>query len=287
MKLKRNPGAVAAVIAAITLAAAACSQGDDTASESPSEGSASESNVNSDPVTTIDPGTLTVALSTGDRPSSYLDENDEPAGFAVEVIEHIATSLDLEINWVGAPTDTHIPGVANGTYDTGTIAALVTPERLEQVSFTTPIQFGQAAVVSQADTAYATFGEVTGRLGVNTDALQALAESSAPDAEIIRFEDATGSYTALRAGQVDGIVLGYNPALARQDEDPTLVLSEPLTTGQVGLTVSQDNPDLLAAFNAVLDELAADGTLYRLHVEHFGYDPADDIYEEYEVFSNE
>lgn len=286
---------------AILVAAALVLTGCGTANDSPTDGTTDETDApettdaapvspeasenGDDPITTISDGTLTVALSTGDRPSSYLDENDEPAGFVVELIEHIATALDLDIEWVVAATDTHIPGVANGSYDVGTIAALITPERLEQVSFTKPIQFARATVVSEPDTAFASFADVEGRLGVATDAFQSLAEANSPDAEIIRFEDATGAYTALRAGQVRGIILGYNPALTRQEEDPTLVLSEPLTTGEAGLAISYDNPGLLEAFNGALEDLAADGTLARLHLDNFGYPQADDIHDVYEEFS--
>lgn len=258
-------------------AAGGTADSDPTAAESPQNGD--------EPITTISDGTLTVALSTGDRPSSYLDENDEPTGFVVELVEDIAATLDLQIDWVATAPDTHIPGIANGTYDTGTLAALITPERLEQVSFTKPIQFARATVVSEPDTAYGTFADVDGRLGVATDAFQSLAEANSPDAEIIRFEDATGAYTALRAGQVDGIILGYNPALTRLEEDPTLILSEPLTTGEAGIAISQDNPALLQAFNRALDGLAADGTLARLHLENFGYPQAEEIHDVYDEFT--
>jgi ABC-type amino acid transport/signal transduction systems, periplasmic component/domain len=262
---------------------AEAASGDASAQSGPSD-TASSASADLDLVT---PGTLTVALATTDPPSSFLDDNDEPDGYNVKIIEAIAAELGLPIEWKAAEYSVHIPNIANGTWDTATQGALVTEERLKQVDFSTPVSYAEARLVSLTDAPFATFADAAGkRVGVHTDALQAAAEREIADVEIVKYEDNAALLNALRAGQIDAYVLGQNTALSQQEENDDLALSEPVSTGKVAIPLPKGNTALVEAFDQALAKLAADGTLAELHrTYNSGVDIPDELKAAYPDFA--
>jgi ABC-type amino acid transport substrate-binding protein len=239
-------------------------------------------------VQTVVAGVLTVALATSDPPSSYLDDNDEPDGYNVKVMEAIAAKIGLTIEWKAADYSVHIPNIANGTWDTATIGALVTEERKQQVDFSLPTTFAEARLVALKTAPFATFADAAGkRVGTYTDALQTAGEREIPDVEIVRFEDRAALLNALRAGQIDAYIDGRNGANEQGAKSDDLELSAPITTGQVSIPLTKGNASLLAAFDQALTELAADGTLSRLHTEYYvGVDVPLDLKAAYPTWSD-
>jgi ABC-type amino acid transport substrate-binding protein len=260
-----------AVILAATLLAGCGAGGspsgaDDQSGQSSSAQSGTSNSVSIDDLGLVNPGTLTVALATTDPPSSYLNDNDEPDGYNVKILEDIAAQIGIPIDWKAAEYSVHIPNIANGTWDTATQGALVTEERLKQVDFSTPVSFAQARLVSLKSAPYATFADAAGtRVGVYTDALQAAAEKEIPNVEIVKYEDNAALLNALRAGQIDAYAMGQNTALQQQSDNDDLALSDPITTGEVAIPLPKGNTALVQAFDDALAKLAANGTLAELH----------------------
>lgn len=271
--------AIAAVAALGLIALSACGTAND---KSGTEQTASSSTS----VPTIKTGVLQVAFATADPPSSYLDGNT-PAGYNVDLINKIADGLGLKVEWKSADYSVHIPNIANGTWDTSTQGALVTPERKKQVAFSEPIDYAQAVLISLNSAKFSTFADAAGKkIGVYTDAHQKVAEEQIPNVQIVKFQDQAGALNALRIGQVDGYVNGQNSGLKQAADNSDLVLSKSVSTGQVAIPLPKDNEKLVKAFDEQLDKLAADGTLNELHKKYYpSVDVPEDLKKAYDTFA--
>src|SRR5512139_2498596 len=71
-------------------------------------------------------------------PYQLRDANGKIVGFEVDLADAVAAKLGLTIEWNDVAFDNIILSVQDGTLDMGVSGFSVTPERLEQVSFTLP-----------------------------------------------------------------------------------------------------------------------------------------------------
>ena len=71
-------------------------------------------------------------------PYQLLDDNGKIIGFEVDLANACAAKLGLTINWQNVAFGTIIQSVQGGQLDMGVSGFSITPERLDQVSFTVP-----------------------------------------------------------------------------------------------------------------------------------------------------
>jgi glutamate/aspartate transport system substrate-binding protein len=90
-----------------------------------------------------DTGAITIAYRETSVPFSFLDDNQKPAGFAVDICLKIVDAVKatlkldkLDIRYVPVTSATRIPLIANGTVDLECGSTTNNAERAKQVSFT-------------------------------------------------------------------------------------------------------------------------------------------------------
>jgi ABC-type amino acid transport substrate-binding protein len=122
------------------------------------------------------------------------------------------------------------------------------------------------------DLAGATVGVQQGTTG------QAYAEDET-DAEDVRgFPEYADATTALRAGQVDAVIMDLPAAEDAVEANPGIEIVEELVTREeYGLSVAEDNTALLDAVNEALQEIKDDGTFAEIYVKWFDEEPAEEI----------
>jgi glutamate/aspartate transport system substrate-binding protein len=88
-------------------------------------------------------GAITLGYRESSIPFSYLDDNQKPIGFAMDICYRIVEVLKkelkldkLEVRFTPVTSSTRIPLMANGTIDLECGATTNTAERQKQVSFT-------------------------------------------------------------------------------------------------------------------------------------------------------
>ncbi len=226
--------------------------------------------------TLVEEGKLTVAASLDFPPFENLVDG-EPEGFEVDLMIAIADKLGLEINYL--PTmqfDTIIPAIAaGGTADVGVSGFTITPEREQEVDFSTPIcDTNQCIVVlegsditSSEDLAGVRVGAESGTTGYDW-AVENLTDAQ----EVVTFNEYTAVFAALQSDQVQAVVLDkpvadYYINAAYSD---CQVVEEIPTGEQYGIAVNKDNPNLTAAINQAIADLQADGTFAEIELKWFG-----------------
>jgi ABC-type amino acid transport substrate-binding protein len=80
-------------------------------------------------------------------PYQLVDENNKIVGFEVDLADACAAKLGYTIDWQNVAFDNILLSVQGGQLDMGVSGFSITPERLEQVSFTIPHSVSQAQVI--------------------------------------------------------------------------------------------------------------------------------------------
>ena len=266
-------GLLAAISLAAVFALAGCSSGgtSETASDSADTAATDDGSY-----TLVEEGKLTVAASLDFPPFENLVDG-QAEGFEVDLMTAIAEKLGLEINYL--PTmkfDTIIPAIAaGGTADVGVSGFTITPEREEEVDFTTPICDTNQCIVVPAGSDIAGSADLSGkRIGGQSGTTGIdWANENVPDAaEVVTFDEYTAVFAALQSGQVEAVVLDKPVAdyYVNTAYDECEVVEEIPTGEQYGIAVSKDNPNLTAAINEALQALKDNGTYEEVQMKWFG-----------------
>ncbi len=238
----------------------------------------------------VTPGTLTIATDNpafppwfqGSTPDEPWDPTKAPTkkGYEAAVAYEIAGRLgftDDEVEWTVVPfTQVFRPGPKDFDFDIN--QASVSPERANAVDFSDSYYDVEQAVVAVQGTPIAgakslvdlkdyKFGAQLG-----TTSLDAINETIEPNAEPSVYDTNNDAISALKAKQVDGIVVDYPTSLyvsAVQVKGGTIVGRLPRAEDapeHFGL-VFEKGSALVGCVNEAIAALRADGTLDRLEQE--------------------
>ncbi|MDJ0641094.1 MAG: ABC transporter substrate-binding protein [Paracoccaceae bacterium] len=203
------------------------------------------------------------AFRQGDGPSE---------GMVIDLCEAIARDNSWEIEFKSMIFADLLPAVAAGEADMICTAMSYTPERATQVNFTPSwYEAGEGMVVLKADTtAYKTWTEVKDQpVGApKGTTYYAALEKTGVFADLKAYDNIQAGLSAVASGEIKAFFT-LKPIQARvlSSGFPDLRLVEsyqPSVVGASNLAVRKGDADLLAAVNASLAKLAADGTIRTL-----------------------
>jgi polar amino acid transport system substrate-binding protein len=285
---------VGAVAATLALAAAACGgdEGGTVTSEGEGSvsgtGSASGSATGSAPaddespaddgaaaagdLQVVNDGQLTVCSDIPYAPFEM--ENEEGTGytgFDIELMRAIAADLGLELNVSVTAFDAIQSGTALGANacDVAASAMTITEDREENVDFADPYFDADQSLLVRGDAGIGSLDDIS-TLGVQADTTgQAYAQENF-DGEIIEYPGAAELFSALAAGNIEGILQDLPVNAERAQQDDSLEVLETFPTGeQYGFAVAEGNTTLRDAINEALAGLREDGTYDELYAEYF------------------
>ena len=272
-------GLVAALV--LVLGVAACGGDDDEATPG---GTATETGATTPSFTTREEGVLTVGSDIPFPPFEFR-EGGQLTGFDVELVEEIAGRLNLTTDWRDTPFDTIFTQLAAGRFDLVASATTITPEREEQVNFTSPYYRAQQSLTVNSEQtpdiqSVDDLGEghtVAVQTGTTGEAWAR--ENLAPNGvEVRSFPDAPDTYTALEAGDVTGVIFDEPASVAEAEKRPALELVEVIDTDEdYGFGVDPQNEELLAAVDAALQAMIDDGTYEQIYDKWFPDAPAGSV----------
>lgn len=237
------------------------------------EGSGS-AETGSDDLGLIDPGTITFATSPDYPPFENL-EDGEYVGLDMDLGRAIADYLGLECAYTNIDFDGIVPAiVAGGQADAGLSGISITPDREEEVNFTTPYYADNQAVATLSDNTIITEDNAADALNdaAVTIAVQSgstgadFAAENYPNAEQLPFPNFTDAFAAVNSGQADAVcgnAAVVNQMLSGAYTDLHVVLTS-ATGEEYAIAVSKDNEPLLDALNEAIEALQDDGTLDEL-----------------------
>lgn len=228
-------------------------------------------------LTLVNGGQLTIGTDSPAYPPYFVD--DDPTngqGFESAVAYAVAEGLGFtpeEVAWTVVPFNkSYAPGAKDFDFDINQIS--ITPERAEVVTFSDGYYTVNQAVIALADSPIAnatTLAELKdAKLGaqVGTTSLMYIQDFIQPSSDPYVYNDTNDAKSALKNGQIDGIVVDLPTAYyitAVEIPKGKIVGQFPAQDGgeQFGLLFQKDNP-LVGCVNKVLTELKDSGELQAI-----------------------
>ena len=206
-------------MAAISLVLAACTSSD----EADGSGSSLLEEIQ-------DRGVLRVGMTLRFPPQSYLDDNNQPAGYDIELVNVMAEDLGVELEIIDQEFEGLIPGLLAGNFDMISSGMGNTPERAKAIWFSPPyIAFEQLAAVN-AEAGVTSLDDlnqpgrrITALIGSTA---AELVKNRFPEAELVELEQQP-AFLEVVAGRADAIITESFLAFGVARENPEVVVLDP------------------------------------------------------------
>ena len=228
---------------------------------------------------TVEKGVLIMGTNAEFPPYEYI-ENNEIVGIDVEIAAAIAEKLGLELRVENMEFDSIISSVKGGKIDIGAAGMTVTPERLEEVNFTTTYATGVQVVIVTEDSAITSVDDLFAEGANHTIGVQQGTTGdlySTWDIEdeglgtIDRYPKGADAVMALKSGKVDCVIIDNEPAKAFVAENEGLkILDTEYAVEDYAIAVNKDNAELLEQVDNALNELIKDGTVQKIVDKYIG-----------------
>lgn len=228
----------------------------------------------------IEPGSLSVGISTGVPPMAFMNGNT-PAGFDVEMGEALAKAMCLQPKLVNMPFTGLLPAISAKKLDVLSASAGITPAR-QQVFEMLPYFVGGVRLVALKKSKlhfaseYDACGHSTStRAGsVEAHALEKVKAQCPADKPLTLsvFPSDNEAMQQLYKGVVDASFLDWPIAAYTISKDDRIAEASPILSGDGpntprhidGLVIRKGNEAMVSAVNAALKQMMADGTYQKL-----------------------
>lgn len=223
-----------------------------------------------------DRGSLIVGMTLQFEPQMYRDENNEPAGYDVELVTMLAADLGVELEIMDQEFDSLIPGMLAGQFDLISVGLVNRPERAEQMWFTRPyVPYRQVAVINNdsgiESVADLNSPDVTITALIGSTAAN-FVSTAFPDAELVELEQQP-AFLEVAAGRADAIVVEeYQAFRFVEENENTSVLNadQPFNQAYGRWVVPVGDVIWWRYVDNWVDFNTANGTLDRLYEEIIG-----------------
>jgi len=220
---------------------------------------------------------ITVAVENAYLPFNYIDPaTGEPAGWDYDAIRAICGLLNCKPVFTEAAWEGMIQAVADGQYDMAADGITITDERAQIVDFSDGyINIDQRflaridedrfdSIQAFIDNPELILGTQTGTTNFET------ASGILPADRIQAFEQFPFAVQALIAGDIDAVIIDETAGLGYQgvNADALKLVGDSLSSDQLGFIFPKGS-DLVAAFNAAMAQLQANGTMGTLAEKYF------------------
>ena len=267
-----------ALLLALVMVFAMCACGN-TEPEKEPENEANNEPANTNEITTLVPGTLTVATSPDFAPYEFyaLDEDGNAvlAGFEVALAQYIADYCGLELEIIPMDFDGTLAELQKGSVDLGMAGYSPKPEREEIMDFSDVFYTGGQSFVclkgnedkfkslEDLNNADLSVGAQVGSIQVD------LANEFSADADIVELVKVTDIIAEILDGKLDGgyIETAVAKTYAVNYPDLCVVLDVPYDAEGSVVGVNKGNEALLKAVNEAINKALSDGSMDKFVAE--------------------
>ncbi|MCW5718551.1 MAG: transporter substrate-binding domain-containing protein [Bauldia sp.] len=219
--------------------------------------------------------TVRIGTTADNPPYTTLAPEGAPAGYEIALGAEICARAGLTCEFVLTPWATIIPDLRAGAFDVIMTGMAISEPRRQLIDFSEPYYpAGISHFAARAGTNF-DFAALAGtRIGMNGGTIQAAyAEANlAPANTIVLYPDFEAAMTALEAGEID-LVLAHTgfvmPRVAATNGALAIVGPDVPIGGGVAAGFRKEDAALREAFDRVIRELKADGSLNALIAEWF------------------
>jgi polar amino acid transport system substrate-binding protein len=229
------------------------------------------SSVNVDALGLRTPRTLTIGTQPGGPPTSCLNSAGRYTGYDNELLRAIAAKLGLHVVFVGTEFSSLLAQVAARRYDVASSSIMATEARRRTVGFTNGYDFGYLSLIVPSGSPIDGFDELAPgqRIGVVQGTVEEAYVVDTLHLEPVKFPDFITVYASVKTHQIDAWVApAMEASNVMRPGDTAAIAAYTFGLGNyVAYAVAKDNQPLIAALNAGLDAVIADGTWSQLYTD--------------------
>lgn len=217
---------------------------------------------------------IRVAINPDAKPFKYLDEDGKFAGIDAEVMNAIAESEGLDVEYVEMSFEDILDAVANCEVDAAISAITVTPERSSLVTFSEPYVMGMQSVFVRlkndglADISDPAIKVIGAKAGTTAERnARAIAEMFNNEVKV--YADYESLFQALESDEIDAAIA--DELLVKQTVDSIgdiMSLGQAISAETYAIAVCPSNTDLVTKINKGLNTYRRSGKLDEIVLEN-------------------
>jgi polar amino acid transport system substrate-binding protein len=210
-----------------------------------------------------------------DTPFAPFEKGHPPnvTGYDIDVVNGIAEELGLEVVQQETDFTTIFRDVAQGKFDIAVAASTITPGRENTVDFSDPYYLAdQSLLVAEGETDIGSQKDLGGKIVGAQDGTtgETYANDETDASEVRGYPGGTDAVNALRAGQVDAVIVDSPVAEDQVEKQGGVEIAEDIVTRELyGFSFAPDNDALREAVNEAIAKLKEDGTITKLYDKYF------------------
>ena len=230
--------------------------------------------------------TFTIAHRDSSVPLSYLDDQQKPVGFSIDLCQHVVAAVkdrlkmpDLEIRYLPVTSSTRIPLIANGTADIECGSTANQLQRQKQVAFSVSFYIPEFKWIVRKDSGVTSVDDLKGKTVVVTQGTNTAQFVDKLNAEqnlnlkVLRGKDHAESFLYVGTKRAlafieDDILLAGLKANASNPED-FVILDRGYPSDPYALMFRRDDPQFKALVDEVLVGLMKSGEFAKLYAKWF------------------
>ena len=207
-------------------------------------------------------------------PMEFYNEKGEIVGFDIDLGRAIARELGVEAEFVDTAWDGIFPALDAKKFDIIMSSTSITEERLKSKAMSDPYYVtSQAIAVKKGNTAIKGPEDLVGKVvAVQIGTTGDLAVSEIEGVEVKRFDTIDKAYMEVMNGRADAVVNDLSEVSYRMKILPDMEIVAIFREGEekYGVTMRQEDTDLLEAINQALKKLKDSGEYDEIYKKWFG-----------------
>ena len=224
-----------------------------------------------------DNGNLIVGFT--EYPPMGFKENGEITGFDIDIAKEVAERLDVEAEFVYIDWDAKVLELNGKNIDMIWNGLTITADREKEILFSKPYFDNRIVIISLNGSGIDQIADLSDmKVGVELQSSgQAAVEGNdvfvAID-ELVKYTTITEAILDLKAGGIDAIVADeiFARYAVSKEADQYQVASEVFNSENYGIGFRLEDVALRDKVDAIIDEMAADGTAAEISMKWFGED---------------
>jgi polar amino acid transport system substrate-binding protein len=213
----------------------------------------------------------------GGAPYIYPDPQkpEQLTGFEFDLANALAAKLGVRAQMVQNQWDQLIPALQRGNFDIILNGLEITADNRQRIAMSLPYYVYTQQIVTRAGTTgLEKLEDLKGRrVGVLSSSVAQRLVAGLGGSDVRIYPGNVETLRDLKAGRIDAVVLDLPIAIYYAQPDADLKFSgAPFARGYYGIGVLKEDTRLLAALDAEIEQLAADGTLERIYRKYDVWD---------------
>ncbi|GEB30489.1 MULTISPECIES: glutamate ABC transporter substrate-binding protein [Brevibacillus] len=201
-------------------------------------------------------------------------------GFDIDIAKAIAKKVlgdENKIELKEVTSKTRIPMLKNGEIDAIIATMTITEDRKKEVDFSDVYFLAGQSLLVKKDSPINGLKDLQKGMKVLTAKGSTSAKNiraSAPDVEVLEFENYAEAFTALKAGQGDALTTDNALLYGMAKQDPNYrVTEETFTEEPYGIAINKGDAEFVKAVNDLLKEMKENGEYDKIYEKWIGEKP--------------